>query len=162
MSSEPPIQAAAAAIPSVRAVPAEEVPSCPEPFFGADPSAWPSSWVGWHAWPPSSPAGSASATHQDCRITASGPFFYAGMVFPSTVVECDTVKPRIRIEAALTMDGVEVDRSRRDCRKTDICHLEVDVSATDQPGNQVWCTFTTGWVQNHLVGHASSCESEEF
>lgn len=107
-------------------------------------------------------AGSASASHQDCRITASGPFFYAGMVFPSTVVECDMVKPRIRIETALTMDGVEVDRSRRDCRKTDICHLEVDVSATDQPGNQVWCTFTTGWVGNHLVGHASSCESEEF
>jgi len=107
-------------------------------------------------------AGVVSADHDDCRISAGGPFLYAGMVFANSVVECDSAKTRIRIETALTMDGVEVDRSRRDCRKRSICHLDADVNALDRPGSQVWCTVTTGSIQNHLVGQASACETEEF
>jgi hypothetical protein len=63
----------------------------------------------------------ASADHDDCRISAGSPFLYAGMIFPDSVVECDSVKSRIRIETALTRDGVEVDRGRRDCRRRSVC-----------------------------------------
>lgn len=104
----------------------------------------------------------ASASHDDCGITASGPFFYAGIIFPSTVVECETAERRIRIETSLSMDGVEVNRAGRVCRNSSVCYLTVDAHVLDRPGSQVWCTSTMGWIQNHLVGHASSCETGGF
>lgn len=44
----------------------------------------------------------AAADHDGCRIVAEGPFFYAGLVFPATKVECDSVKRRINLRGADT------------------------------------------------------------
>ncbi|MGH2649649.1 MAG: hypothetical protein ACRDHK_00355, partial [Actinomycetota bacterium] len=80
--------------------------------------------------------GPASANHDDCRLVLGGVSTYAGAVFPSSRIECDTVKSRIRIHAELTRDGVVVSSERRDCRNMSVCHLTVDAAVSDIPGDQ--------------------------
>jgi hypothetical protein len=107
--------------------------------------------------------GTASAAHDDCRLVLGGVSTYAGAVFPSSRIECDTVKSRLRIHAELTRDGVVVSRERRDCRNASVCHLTVDAAVNDIPGDQQYCARAWGWVApNHFLGEASACEQESF
>ena len=111
---------------------------------------------------PHAPAGDAAAAAQsDCRAISEGPFFYeaAGLVLPATRIECTTVKNRIRIFTVLTRDGTRVASARRVCSNRNVCHITVDASAPDEPGNQRWCTTTRGHVGKQFVGEAASCES---
>jgi hypothetical protein len=108
------------------------------------------------------PVTDAAADHDGCRIVAEGPFFYAGLVFPATKVECSSVKRRIKISAVLTRDGVVAARGTRTCRKRSVCHLGIDVRADDLPGDQQWCVRASGSVGAHFVGEATSCETEPF
>lgn len=95
-----------------------------------------------------------------CTISASGPILYAGMVIPDILVRCDSEVNRIRIEGVLEMDGVQVGAARRDCRKTDQCHLSVDLRTSDQSGDQTWCVHASATVGGKdYVGAASSCET---
>ena len=107
--------------------------------------------------------GSSAAAEGACVITADGPFLYHTTVFPVTAVECSTTQGRLRIVTSLTRDGVQVSSARRDCRKTSVCHLDIDASVEDIPGDQQYCLQTQGYVGgNSFVGAASSCESEPF
>lgn len=108
------------------------------------------------------PVRNAAADHDGCRIVAEGPFFYAGLVFPATKVECDSMKRRIKISAVLTRNGIVAARGTRTCRRRSVCHLGVDVRADDVPGDQQWCVRASGSVGNHVVGTATSCETEPF
>ena len=108
------------------------------------------------------PVRNAAADHDGCRIVAEGPFFYAGLVFPATKVECDSVKRRIKISAVLTRDGIVAARGTRTCQRTSVCHLGIDVRAGDLHGDQHWCVGASGSVGNHFVGEATSCETEPF
>jgi hypothetical protein len=106
---------------------------------------------------------SAGATGEACVVTAAGPFLYHTTVFPVTAVECSTAQGRLRIFTSLTRDGVQVSSARRDCRRTNICHLDFDASVEDIPGDQQYCLATEGYVGgNFFVGAARSCESEPF
>jgi hypothetical protein len=106
--------------------------------------------------------GTASAAHDDCRLFLAVST-YAGAVFPSSSIECDSVKSRIRIHAELTRDGVLVSRERRDCRNASVCHLTVDAAVQDIPGDQQYCARAWGSVApNHFVGEATACEQESF
>jgi hypothetical protein len=111
----------------------------------------------------------ASAAPNDCTLTVSGPFFYAGMVFPVIEVECDTVKRSIRIDAALDMDGSQVATSRRICRRTNHCvtGLASDgIFAVDVEGDQSWCGHGRAVIrtqgQAQLLPKLTSCESDTF
>jgi hypothetical protein len=104
----------------------------------------------------------ASAGPDSCQVVAEGPFFYAGLVFPATKVECDAVKRRMKISAVLTRDGEVVARGTRTCRARSVCHLGVEVRADDLPGNQEWCVRASGSVGNRSLGEARSCETESF
>jgi hypothetical protein len=105
----------------------------------------------------------AGAAGEACVITAQGPFLYHTTVFPVTAVECSTTQGRLRIFTSLTRDGVQVSSARRDCRRTSICHLDVDASVEDIFGDQQYCLQTEGYVGgNSFVGAARSCESEPF
>lgn len=108
------------------------------------------------------PVKNAAADHDGCRIVAEGPFFYAGLVFPATKVECGSVKRRIKISAVLTRDGIVAARGTRTCRNRSVCHLGVDVRADDLPGDQQWCVRASGSVGRHFVGEAMNCETEPF
>jgi hypothetical protein len=116
------------------------------------------------------PARRAAAAHGDCRLSVSGPFFYAGMVFPVIEVTCDSVKQTIRIDAALDMDGSEVATSGRTCRRASSCvtGLASDgIFAHDIPEDQRWCGRGSASIrakgeQTHLGPEAGSCESESF
>jgi hypothetical protein len=104
----------------------------------------------------------AAADHDGCRVVAEGPFFYAGLVFPATKVECDSVKRRMKISAVLTRDGSVAARGTRTCKTRNVCHLGIDVRADDLPGDQQWCVRASGSVGSHFVGEARSCETESF
>lgn len=108
------------------------------------------------------PVKNAAADHDGCRIVADGPFFYAGLVFPATKVECEAVTRRIKISAVLTRDGVVAAQGARSCHRRSVCHLGIDVRADDLPGDQQWCVRASGSVGNHFVGEATSCETEPF
>lgn len=91
---------------------------------------------------PARPASAVSVVDGDCTFTVSGPFFYAGLVFPVIEVECDTVKQTITLAAALDQDGSEVATSGRTCRRTNKCvtGLASDgIFTHDVPGDQHWC-----------------------
>jgi hypothetical protein len=108
-------------------------------------------------------APSAGATGEGCSVTADGPFLYITTVFPETAVRCSTTQSRLRIFTSLTRDGVQVSSARRDCRRTNVCHLTFDASVEDIPGDQQYCLQTQGYVGGYyFVGAASSCESEPF
>jgi hypothetical protein len=96
-----------------------------------------------------------------CHISASAPFLYS-VVIPVSAVECDGTARRLRISTQLTRDGVMVASSSRSCRDTSSCWLTVDASAPDEPGDQVWCTVTSGYAGTTFLGSASACETEEF
>jgi hypothetical protein len=106
--------------------------------------------------------GNASADHDGCQIVAEGPFFYAGLVFPGTRVECASVERRIKISTVLTRDGIVAAQGNRTCHRTSVCHLTIDVRADDIPGDQQWCVRASGSVGNHSVGEATRCETEPF
>lgn len=115
------------------------------------------------------PADEARAADNSCQVSVRGPFFYAGFVFPSTEIACETVKQTIRLEASLHMDGTEVATAERTCRKTDRCRLSLasdGIFAYDVPGDQLWCGSVTGSISDkgprHELGTAVSCESESF
>lgn len=115
------------------------------------------------------PPRQASAAHDDCTMSVSGPFFYAGMVFPVIEVECDSVKRSIRINAALAMDGSQVATASRICRKASSCvtGLASDgIFAQDIPGNQRWCGQGSASIRSrgptHFLPEARSCETESF
>ena len=96
-----------------------------------------------------------------CHISASAPFLYS-VVIPVSVVECDGPARRLRIETQLTRDGVSSGSSWRTCRDTSSCWLTVDASAPDEPGDQLWCTVTSGYAGTTFLGSASACETDEF
>jgi hypothetical protein len=108
--------------------------------------------------------GHADAAAADCRAIASGPFLYfqADLVIPESYVECATTQNRIRVFVTLTRDGAVVQDERRDCRKRSICHLDIDASEPDLPGDQRWCVTVSGVVGNATVPPASACEDEAF
>jgi hypothetical protein len=115
------------------------------------------------------PARQASAAHNDCTMSVSGPFFYAGMVFPVIEVKCDSVKQSIRIEAALDKDGFQVATSSRTCRKASSCVTGLardGIFAQDIPGDQRWCGRGSASIhtkgQTHFLPEATSCESDGF
>lgn len=115
------------------------------------------------------PSRQAAAAHSDCTLTVSGPFFYAGLVFPVIEVECDSVKRSIRIDAALDMDGTEVATSSRICRRASSCvtGLASDgIFTTDVPGDQLWCGRGSAAIRTqgppHFLPEVGSCESEDF
>ncbi len=105
---------------------------------------------------------SAAGADEDCQVVVGGPFVYHTTVIPESYVDCATTKGRIRDESQLSRDGVVVRTARRDCRNTTRCYLDIDVSAEDVPGNQVWCVTTWGSVKNHAIAPATACESAEF
>ena len=96
-----------------------------------------------------------------CRIVADAPFLYSAVI-PQSSVQCDSPQRRLRVFTALTRDGVEAASARRDCRNASICYLDVDASAPDVEGNQVWCTHAVGYVDSRFIGEASACEADEF
>lgn len=104
------------------------------------------------------PSSSASPT---CRIEASAPFLYS-VVIPVSAVQCDGTARRLRIDTQLTRDGVTVASSSRSCRDASSCWLTVDASAPDEPGDQMWCTVTSGYAGTTYLGAATACESEDF
>jgi hypothetical protein len=112
----------------------------------------------------------ASAAPNDCTLSVSGPFFYAGMVSPVVEVKCESVKQTIRIDAALEMDGSQVATSSRTCRRASSCvtGLASDgIFAQDIPGDQHWCGRGAALVRTkggstQLLSEATSCESESF
>ena len=106
-------------------------------------------------------AAGPSASTAACRTTASAPFLYS-VVIPVSAVECDAMARRLRIETQLTRDGVAVASSSRTCRDASACWLTVDASAPDEPGDQAWCTVTSGYVGTTFLGSASACETDEF
>ncbi len=103
----------------------------------------------------------ASST-ASCTIVAEGPFLYVDTVIPNSAVQCDAPQRRLRIETQLTRDGVVVVSASRACRNASVCWLTVDASASDAPGDQLWCLTTRGYVGSTFVGEASSCEHEDF
>ena len=109
---------------------------------------------------------SAPATGREsagaCRVVAEGPFLYVDIVIPVTSVQCDSPQRRIRVVTTLTRDGVAAASSRRDCRNASVCYLDIDASAPDADGNQVWCTHVTGYVDSRFIGEATACEADEF
>lgn len=112
---------------------------------------------------PSAAAGPPNTSSANCTITTTGPFLYAGMVFPDIEVRCDSEVNRIRVEGVLEMDGVQVDAGVRDCRKTARCTLSVDLRAADQPGDQTWCASASATIGGkESVGSSSSCETADF
>ncbi len=115
------------------------------------------------------PARQASAAHDDCTLSVSGPFLYAGLVFPVIEVRCDSVKQSIRIDAALDMDGSQVATASRTCRKASSCVTGLardGIFAQDVPGDQRWCGRGSASIHTkgptHFLPEASSCESESF
>jgi hypothetical protein len=115
------------------------------------------------------PSRQASAAHDDCTMTVSGPFFYAGMVFPVIEVKCDSVKQSIRIDASLDRDGFQVAKSSRTCRKASSCITGLardGIFAHDIPGDQIWCGHGSAVIHSSGPGHslpkATSCESDTF
>ena len=116
------------------------------------------------------PTRPAAAAHSDCTFSVSGPFFYAGMVFPVIEVNCDSVKQTIRIDAALDMNGSDVATSSRTCRRASSCvtGLASDgIFAHDIPGDQRWCGRGSASIRakggpTHVIPEAGSCESESF
>jgi hypothetical protein len=115
------------------------------------------------------PSRQASAVHEDCTMSVSGPFFYAGMVSPVIEVRCDSVKQTIRIDAGLDMDGFEVAKSSRTCRNVSSCVTGLardGIFAMDIPGNQHWCGRGSASVRSkgstRVFPELTSCESEDF
>jgi hypothetical protein len=108
----------------------------------------------------SSAAGEGSAT-ASCQLVADPPFLYA-VVIPVSSIQCDSPQRRLRVVTVLTRDGVEAASARRDCRNASVCYLDVDASAPDVAGNQIWCTHAIGYVNSRLIGEASACETDEF
>jgi hypothetical protein len=115
------------------------------------------------------PSRQASAAHEDCTMSVSGPFFYAGMVFPVIEVKCDSVKQTIRIDAALDMDGSQVAKSSRTCRRTSSCVTGLardGIFAMDIPGDQHWCGRGSATIRSNgstrFFPETTSCESESF
>jgi hypothetical protein len=115
------------------------------------------------------PSRQAAAAHEDCTMSVSGPFFYAGMVFPVIEVSCDSVKQTIRLDAALDMDGSQVAKSRRTCRNVSRCVTGLardGIFAMDIPGNQHWCGQGSASVRSkgstRFFPEVTSCESEDF
>jgi hypothetical protein len=115
------------------------------------------------------PTRQASAAHDDCTFSVSGPFFYAGMVFPVLEVKCDSVKQTIRIDAALDMDGSQVAKASRTCRKASSCVTGLardGIFAMDIPGDQRWCGRGSASVRSNgstrSFPETTSCESEDF
>jgi hypothetical protein len=115
------------------------------------------------------PSRQASAAHDDCTFSVSGPFFYAGMVFPVLEVRCDSVKQTIRIDAALDMDGSQVAKASRTCRKVSRCVTGLardGIFAMDIPGDQRWCGRGSASVRSNgstrSFPETTSCESEDF
>lgn len=105
-----------------------------------------------------------AAAEVDCRAVAGGPFLYlqADLIIPESYVVCATAQNRIRVFVTLTRDGVVVQDERRDCRKRSICHLDIDASEPDLPGDQQWCVIVSGIVGNAALAPMTSCESEAF
>lgn len=105
-----------------------------------------------------------AAAAVDCRAVAGGPFLYfqADLIIPESYVVCSTVQNRIRVFVTLTRDGVVVQDERRDCRKRSICHLDIDASEPDLPGDQQWCVTVSGSVGNVELPAVSACEGEAF
>ncbi|HEV8420419.1 MAG TPA: hypothetical protein VGR13_03580 [Actinomycetota bacterium] len=115
------------------------------------------------------PSRQASAAHSDCTLSVSGPFFYAGMVFPVIEVKCNSVKQSIRIDASLDRDGFQVATSSRTCRKASSCitGLASDgIFAQDIPGDQLWCGHGSAFIHTTGPGHSlpesTSCETDSF
>src|SRR5215207_2755869 len=106
-------------------------------------------------------AATPPASAPACHITASAPFLYS-VVIPVSAVECDGTAHRLTITTQLTRDGVTVASSTRRCRDMSVCWLTVDASAPDEPGDQVWCTVTSGYAGTTYLGEASACETDEF
>lgn len=102
--------------------------------------------------------GSSAAT---CGTFASAPFLYS-VVIPVSAVQCDGSERRLRIETRLTRDGATVASASRRCRDASVCWLTVDASASDEPGDQVWCVIASGYAGTMFVGEARACESEAF
>jgi hypothetical protein len=107
--------------------------------------------------------GAAAATSSDCRAVAGGPFLYVDMVIPDASIQCAAPAGRIRVYGVLTRDGVTVESGRRDCRNTSVCHLSVDISHADAPGDQRWCVRVWGSVNpNQAVPEATACDQDTF
>jgi hypothetical protein len=84
-------------------------------------------------------------------------------VIPNAVVQCGTAQNRIRVSVTLTRDGVVARQAQRDCRKSSVCYLDIDASAPDIPGDQVWCTQASAWSNgNTFIGSAVACEADAF
>ena len=103
------------------------------------------------------PASLASA----CETSASAPFLYS-VVIPVSAVQCDGAARRLRIATQLTRDGVTVASASRTCRDASVCWLTVDASASDEPGDQFWCTVANGYAGNTFLGTRTICETEDF
>ncbi|HYU58767.1 MAG TPA: hypothetical protein VEO00_12060 [Actinomycetota bacterium] len=115
------------------------------------------------------PSRQASAADDDCTLTVSGPFLYAGMVSPVIEVRCDSVKQSIRIDAALDSDGSQVATSSRTCRRASSCVTGLaddGIFALDVPGDQRWCGRGSAAIHDrgatYVLPEATSCETESF
>jgi hypothetical protein len=104
----------------------------------------------------------AQGSAVDCRLVASPPTDYFGIIIPQGEVSCSSVQPRIHIEVTLERDGVAVAFAKRDCHKVTTCILSVDASILDVPGNQLWCTDATGRIRSQNLGESVGCEDQEF
>jgi hypothetical protein len=112
---------------------------------------------------------SASAQEDDCTLTVSGPFFYAGLVSPNIDVACGSVKKSIRVNATLSQDGVQVAAASRTCRQASRCILGLasdGIFVLDVPGDQRWCGTGSATIRGKGGGQVlppeGSCESDTF
>jgi hypothetical protein len=110
-------------------------------------------------------AGGGASTAAGCTFTVAPPTLYAppnGIVLSNVSVECADTQRRIRIGAKLTRDGMVVADTRRDCRKAQRCYVDVDASANDVPGDQVWCTSASASTDGAAFAEETACETESF
>jgi hypothetical protein len=110
----------------------------------------------------------ATAAQNDCTLTVSGPFFYAGLVSPNVEVACGSVRKSIRVDATLSQDGVQVAAESRTCHQASRCILGLasdGIFVFDVPGNQHWCGTGSGTISGkggQVLPPARSCESDGF
>jgi hypothetical protein len=102
---------------------------------------------------------SASASHDDCALSATAPSSYLGTaVISSGSVDCAASKNVLRFSIVLTRDGSVAVTSERTCHRTATCWSYV--FDNDPPGDQRYCSTISARVGSHSLPAVTRCEEE--